>query len=79
MRSRVHTSVANPWARAPCSSACSISYKALSGILGWRPVGPRLLQPRGPYGLPAGMPAAGALAREVQLPGDLSLGATLGE
>ena len=32
-----------------------------------------------PLSLPAGVPAAGALARDVQLPGDLGLGAALGE
>ena len=33
MRSRVHTSVANPWAWAPSSSACSIPSKALAGYV----------------------------------------------
>ena len=42
MRSRVHTSVANPWASAPCSSACSIPASWSSATLGRRPVGPRL-------------------------------------
>ena len=34
IRSRVHTSVANPWASAPSSSACWIASSWSSGILG---------------------------------------------
>ena len=40
--------------------------------------GPTSAQRRGPVDLPAGMPPAGALPRDVQLAGDLGLGATLG-
>jgi hypothetical protein len=43
--SEFHTSVANPGASAPSTSACSMPAKALSGILGGRPVGPRLCNP----------------------------------
>jgi hypothetical protein len=45
-----------------------------------RPAGrPAALQRRGSLGLPAGVPAAGALARDVQLAGDLGLITALGE
>jgi hypothetical protein len=75
MRSRVHTSVANPCASALSSSARSIASSWSSATLGRRPVGPRVRNAV----VPSGMPAAGALARDVQLAGDLSLGTTLGE
>jgi hypothetical protein len=42
MRSSVHTSLANPCASAPCSSACSIPSSCSSATLGRRPVGPRV-------------------------------------
>src|SRR5215212_463654 len=47
-RSRVHTAVANPWASAPASNACSIPSSCSSATLGWRPVGPRLCNPVAP-------------------------------
>jgi hypothetical protein len=77
MRSNVHASVVSPWASAPSSSACSIRSRALSGTLGGAAGRPPALQRRGSCGLPAGVPAAGTLPRDVQLPGDLGLGAAL--
>jgi hypothetical protein len=58
--------------------ACSIASRALSGTFGTPTGRPTSAQRRGPVDLPAGMPPAGALPRDVQLAGDLGLGATLG-
>jgi hypothetical protein len=62
-----------PIGRRPSSSACSILASWASDSLGAGPLGPLLRRASVPAGLPAGMPDAHRLGRDLELAGDLSL------
>jgi hypothetical protein len=71
--------VSNPCTRAPCLSACLTASSWASDKRGACPVGPALRNPSSPRARPLGMPAAGVLAGDTKLVGDLGLGAAGGE